>query len=92
MNINFVNNNKMKNETIKLREAVLLYSARIGKIVRDQEVAKMIFPDSSTEAQRLNMSKLVNGITKRVDVPMVRRICKELGVDANFLFGIEPQK
>lgn len=79
-------------DTIKLREAVLVYSAKLGIKLKDQDVAKMIFPGSSTEAQRLNMSKLVNGVTKRVDVPMVKRICKELQVDANFLFGIEPSQ
>ncbi len=77
-------------DTIKLREAILTYSARIGKKVKDQDVAEMLFPDSSIEARRLNMSKLVNGETKRVDVPMIQRICKELGVDANFLFDVDP--
>jgi len=75
-------------ETIRLREAILVYSARIGVKVKDQDVAKMLWPDSQVEAQRLNMSKLVNGVTRRVDVPMILRICEKLGVDANFLFGM----
>jgi hypothetical protein len=79
-------------ETIKLREAILVYSARIGVKVKDHQVAEMIFPDTSRQSRSFCMSKLVNGVTKRVDVSTVKRICTQLGVDANFLFGVEPMK
>jgi len=77
---------------IKLNEAILYASAKAGRKISQKEVGKELFPESSIESQQINLSKLITGKTKRISVITVQRICKKLGVDANFLFDVEPMQ
>jgi hypothetical protein len=60
--------------------------ANIGQRKRKKDLARLLWPDSSYESQDVNMSKLINGKTKRIDPGWVNIIADFCGVDANFLF------
>lgn len=53
-------------------------------------LARKLFIDAKPKTQAVNMNNLVKGITARVSPAWVKTICEETGVDANFLFDIEP--
>lgn len=76
---------------IKVQEAINYMEASTGKKLAQIDLAKKIFEgDASEKTLAVMMSNLVNGKTKRVSPEVVRNICSETGVDANFLFQIEP--
>lgn len=77
---------KKKKITFKLREAILKYQIEHGN-EKQYEIAAKLWPDVSKEAQRINMSHLLNGYTKRISIELIDRICNVLGTTPNELFG-----
>lgn len=85
-----------KNEpALKLEEALAYHEANkkpseisITKI----DLAKKLFVGAKHQTQAVNMNNLVKGTTARVAPEWIKTICEATGVDANFLFGIEPMK
>lgn len=54
------------------------------------DLGRVLFKGAKEKTISVNMSSLINGKTTRVDPKWVAYICERTGVDANFLFGIEP--
>lgn len=71
---------------LKLNEAVIY--AKKTKKVKKYLLAKVMWPDSSREASHTNFSNLCNGKSKKIDIDAVPFLCRELGVSADFLFGM----
>lgn len=71
---------------LKINEAFLFAKENGGK-VRKGELASLIW-EGSPKASRANLSNLISGRSKRVDIDMIPTICKYFGVTADFLFGL----
>lgn len=72
---------------LRINEAIAR-ADRNGKRIKKKELATLLWPESSAVAQQVNMTKLCNGTTRRVEVKQIEILCKELGCDANYLFGM----
>jgi len=79
-------------EKLKIMEAMGYYSYKTGKSISRKELSEKLWPNSTDKARQTNMSKLLRGETKRIDIEHVRIICETLDVDANFLFDVKPMK
>lgn len=71
---------------LKLNEAVKY--AKTTKRVRKTNLAQMLWPESTSRTARANFSNLISGKNKKIDISAVPIICSELGVSADFLFGL----
>lgn len=74
--------------TLKINEA-LAYATAHGRKINKEELAAKLFPEASKMTQYYNIQHLISGRTKRVKPETVVTICKETGVSADFLFGLE---
>ena len=74
---------------LRIREAIL-FAKRNGKKVTNITLGKRLWKNTLETTLNTNMSHLNGGRTKRVDINWIGEICDETGVDANFLFGVEP--
>lgn len=79
---------QIKQEVFNFRNIVLNY-VKENPNTRQQDIAGHLWPDSSEPAQRMNMSKLVNGYTKRISIDLIGRICKYFKCTPNDLFNIK---
>lgn len=70
---------------MRINEAIDAAKAA-GRNVTKKSIAQKIWPGSSEITQMVNMSNLCSGRRATVDDRIVRIICDETGVDANFLF------
>lgn len=70
-------------------EAALAHAKEQGKKVFKKDIAARLWPNSTPQAQQVNMTELVNGSKQRVDPDWIRIICEMTGVSADFLLGIE---
>lgn len=70
-------------------ESALAYAKENGKKVFKKDIAARLWPDSTPQAQQVNMTELVNGTKQRLDPEWIRIICEMTGVSADFLLGIE---
>lgn len=77
---------------LRIVEALGYYAANNGKRMTQDELASYIWPSSSKESRNININKLINGRTKRVDIDAIKTICKTTGVDANFLLNMKPME
>lgn len=59
-----------------------------GNGVKKLDLAKILWPDSKDKAAHTNMSNLIHGNVKKIDIAAVPVICEKLGVTADYLFGI----
>lgn len=76
---------------LRIKES-LRYALLIGRDVTQMGLAERIWPDSKKETQKVNVSNLVRGETKKITPETVNIICNYTGVDANFLFNIKPME
>lgn len=74
----------------KIKEAIARAEAN-GLKVKKIDLAEKIWPGRNKQTLQVNMTNLCNGSTQRIAPEWVDIICKELKVDPNFLFNIEPQ-
>jgi hypothetical protein len=74
---------------LRLTEAMAHATLQTGKQMTRRDLAGILWPRGSDRSRPINLSKLMKGDTKRVDIEAVTRICKATGVDPNFLFGWE---
>lgn len=74
-------------EKFKINEA-FAYAKEIGKKVMKRDLARILWPQSKEKSALANISNLCNGKTKKVDIDAVPVICGQLGVTADFLFGL----
>lgn len=59
-----------------------------GKKVFKKDIAARLWPDSTQEAQQVNMSALCGNKTARIAPDWVNIICEMTGCTADFLFGL----
>lgn len=71
----------------RIEEAIARARAN-GKKVLKKEVAAKLWPDSTEQAQQVNMTKLCTGKTARIAPEWVKIVCDLTGVSADFLLGI----
>ena len=71
-----------------IRQALTEANARREDPITIIEIAKMLWPDSSIESQRINGNKLMKEDKKTVNVNHIPKICKLLQCDANKLFNL----
>ena len=73
--------------SIRVEEAIARAKQRGDKLFK-KDIAARLWPDSTPEAQQVNMTALCSGRKKAVDPEWVRIICEMTGVSADFLFGL----
>jgi len=76
---------------LRLNEA-LARAEMNGVKHQKKDLARLLWPNSTTETQQVNMTNLCTGTTKKINPEWVDVLCRELKCDANFLFNIEPVK
>lgn len=72
---------------LRINEA-LSRCERMGKKVYKKDLAALLWSDSNANAQQVNMTKLVNGTSKKVSIEWVEILCRELNCTADYLFGL----
>lgn len=72
---------------LRINEAIARVE-RKGKKVFKKDLAALLWSDSSVNAQQVNMTKLVNGTSKKVSIEWVEILCRELNCTADYLFGL----
>lgn len=72
---------------LRLNEA-FLEAKRKGIRIQKQELAALLWKNSSLKSRRQNMVNLQSGAVARVSQRQVKIICDTLKCDANFLFDI----
>lgn len=72
---------------LRINEAIARCE-RMGKKVFKKDLAALLWSDSSANAQQVNMTKLVNGTSKKVSIEWVEILCRELNCTADYLFGL----
>ena len=59
-----------------------------GKKILKKDIGARLWPNSTPEAQQVNMTALCNGATVRINPEWVSIICEMTGCTADFLLGI----
>lgn len=72
---------------IKINEAID-YARSKGKEITIKDLAMKWWTESEEHTAITNFGNLKSGRSKKIDIDLVPKICKELGVSADFLFGI----
>lgn len=68
-------------------EQALARAKEQGRKVLKKDLAAKLWPDSVTTTQQVNMTRLCNGGTTKINEDWVSIICDMTGCDPNFLFG-----
>lgn len=72
---------------INIKKALKHYRDNGGEL-REQDIAKLVFPEKAPVRARTMFSQLKNGReVVNIQPDHVRNICQVLGVDANFLYN-----
>jgi predicted transcriptional regulator of viral defense system len=79
-------------EDLRIQEALVWGARKRGSKITITEVAEKVFPQSKLNVARVSASNLVNGKTKRISAHEVKVICALTGVDANYIFNINPME
>ena len=75
---------------LRITEAMSKYHSETGKKYTIQELAIEVWPETADPiSARIKLSRIINNKTKYVEVDVIRKICKLLHVDVNYLFGHE---
>lgn len=74
---------------IKLNEVIKAARAN-GRKVLKQDIAARLWPDTTPENQRVNMTNLCSGKVERISPTTVQIICEMTGCTADELFNIKP--
>lgn len=71
---------------LRIDEAIKEARSR-GLKVQKQDIAARLWPESSKNTQKVNMTNLCAGYTERVLPEWINTICEMTGVSADFLVG-----
>lgn len=63
------------------------YTLKTGELMTKRKLAKLLWPDTSDVGAKLNLTKLINGGVKRIDIEMVTKLAEVTLTSPNFLFG-----
>lgn len=86
---------------IRIKEAVDLYNARMLKKNRAakrpdhynqmnvQRVGMELYPEQNYKVANVSMNRLTTGKAASLKFEKIKVLCEVLGIDANFLFGME---
>lgn len=72
---------------LMIDKALAVYTLKTGSVMTKTQLAQKLFPDSNRKAATVNLQKYVTGKAKRVELPIVFKICEICQVDPNFLVG-----
>jgi len=72
----------------KLKEC-LLKAAQKGQKISQKELGQLLWPNSTEQTARVNISALANGRTNSIKIEFVNIICEKLECTPNELFGVE---
>lgn len=73
---------------IRIEQAIAAAKER-GKKVLKKDIAARLWPQSSPEAQQVNMTSLCRGETARIMPEWINIICEMTGCTADFLFNVK---
>jgi DNA-binding Xre family transcriptional regulator len=74
---------------MKILEALERANSKHGLNLKKIDLGRALWADSKVETQRVNISNLIHGKTKSINIEMISVLCAELKCDANFLFNIK---
>lgn len=77
------------NETIRLHDAMEHLEQKLGRKVKRVELGARLWPNDPYDTFKVKTHMLFKG-RKLIDAHTVRVICEFTGVDANFLFKVDP--
>lgn len=72
---------------LKINEAIALAKSK-GMTISKLELAKKLWPESDDITAKANFCNLASGRSKKINVNAVPVLCTELGVSADYLFGL----
>lgn len=64
------------------------YAKEKGLIKKKTELAPLLWEKSPYKSAYMNLANLINGKSKKIDIVNVEKLCKKLGVSADYLFGL----
>lgn len=71
---------------MRIEQAIARAKEQGNKVLK-KDIAAKLWPDSTEAAQQVNMTRLCNGGTTKIDEDWVSIICQMTGCTPNFLFG-----
>jgi len=77
---------------LRIEEALMLHNSKADPKIRIIDLGFALWPDSQESAQKVNVSKLVNGKTVRVEIAWIKILCEKLECSPNFLCGFSENK
>jgi len=77
------------NNRIRISEAIN-YAKSQGKKIKKKDFAGKIFTYTTARSAVVCLNNYERGQSTKMDRQQISIICKETGVDANFLFGTPP--
>jgi hypothetical protein len=80
-----------KKKIMRIDESIA-YALLHGKKVTKKELKELFWPDSSVRGRDSNMTNLCQGHTKNINPAWIKIMVEKCGIDANFLFNVEPMK
>lgn len=72
---------------LRVNEAIARAQSKGNKVLK-QDLAAKLWGSSSTTSQKVNMTNLCTGVTKKISVEWVVVLCETLNCSADFLFGL----
>jgi len=77
---------------LRISEALMLQNSKLETKIRIIDLGIALWPDSKESAQKVNVSKLVNAKTVRVEIAWIKILCEKLECTPNFLCGYSENK
>lgn len=79
----------MSENRIRITEAIE-YAKSQGRKIKKMDLAGKVFTFTSQRSAVVRLINYEKGHSTNIDRQKVGILCKELGVDANYLFGTDP--
>jgi len=76
---------------MRINEAILFAKLQ-GTQVTKRQISDLLWPNSTPSSRSTMMTNVCNGKAKMYSEHMINTVCELTGVDANFLFNINPMK
>lgn len=90
----------MTKYTFRPSDAKKLYQVRTGENLSNPQLGFHLHPEEEYKSHkkgfdrdkyyhsvRVSMLQMMKGLTKKIHISWVHRLCEKLGIDPNFLFG-----
>lgn len=73
---------------LRIEEAMARYRRVHGVKLKKQDLAAVLFPNSSIPVRRQSLTRLLSGVYSRIDPAWVPIICKFCECSADYLFHL----